>query len=176
MNSIPLGDAIASNVPVLDVHEVVAGKLVALLDRATARDLFDAAQLAEKEGLDTDKLRTAFVVYGATSRRDWRTVDLANLPGDTLDVRNYLIPLLRRSAVDDSTMTHVATLRQRALPLLEHVLPLTSAEVQFLNDINDRGVVEPALLTADETLADRIRTCPALMWKAQNVRQYKRFV
>jgi hypothetical protein len=70
-------------------------------------------------------------------------------------------------------MTDVATLRQRALPLLEHVLPLTSAEVQFLDNINDRGVIEPALLTANDTLADRIRACPALMWKVQNVRQYK---
>jgi hypothetical protein len=89
-------------------------------------------------------------------------------------VRNYLLPLLRRSAVDDRTMTDVTTLRQRALPLLERVLPLTLAEVQFLDDINDRGVIDPALLTADKTLADRIKTCSALMWKAQNVRQYKR--
>jgi hypothetical protein len=147
-----------------------------LLDRATARDLFDAAQLAEKAGLNTAKLRTAFVVYGAASRRDWRTVDLSNLPGDTVDVRNYLLPLLRGSAVDDRTMTDVATLRQRALPLLERVLPLTSVEVQFLDDINDRGVINPALLTADDTLADRIRICPALLWKAQNVRQYKGLV
>jgi hypothetical protein len=73
-------------------------------------------------------------------------------------------------------MTDVMTLKQRALPLLERVLPLTSAEVQFLNGINDRGAIEPALLTADETLADRIRTCPALLWKAQNVRQYKGLV
>ena len=88
-------------------------------------------------------------------------------------VINYLLPLLRRSAVDDRTMTDVATLRQRALPLLERVLPLTSVEVQFLDNINNRGVIEPALLTADKTLADRIRICPALMWKVQNVRQYK---
>jgi predicted nucleotidyltransferase component of viral defense system len=176
MNSMPVGETMASSIPVVDVHEVVAGKLVALLDRATARDLFDAAQLAEKAGLDTGKLRTAFVVYGAASRRDWRTVDLSNLPEDTVDVRNYLLPLLRGSAVDDRTMTDVATLRQRALPLLERVLPLTSAEVRFLDDINDRGVIDPALLTADDTLADRIRACPALMWKAQNVREYKGLV
>jgi len=176
MNSMSVGETMASSIPVVDVHELVAGKLVALLDRATARDLFDAAQLTQKEGLDTGKLRTAFVVYGAASRRDWRAVDLANLPGDTVDVRNYLLPLLRRSAMDDRTMTDVTTLRQRALPLLERVLPLTSTEVQFLNDINDRGVIDPALLTADDALADRIRICPALLWKAQNVRQYKGLV
>ena len=173
MNSMSVGETMASRIPVVDVHEVVAGKLVALLDRAAARDLFDVAQLAEKAGLDTAKLRTAFVVYGAASRRDWRTVNLSNLPGDTVDVRNYLLPLLRGSAVDDTTMTDVTTLRQRALPLLERVLPLTPAEIQFLDDINDRGVIDPDLLTVHDTLADRIRICPALLWKAQNVRQYK---
>ncbi len=173
MDSVFVGETMATGIPVVDIHELVAGKLVALLDRATARDLFDAAQFAKKADLDTGKLRTAFVIYGATSRRDWRTVGLANLPGDTLDVRNYLLPLLRRSAADDTTMTDVTTLRQQSLPLLERVLPRTPTEIQFLEHINDRGVIEPALLTSDDALADRIRICPALMWKAQNVRQYK---
>lgn len=173
MDSVFVGETRATAIPVVDVHELVAGKLVALLDRATARDLFDAAQFAEKAHLDTARLRIAFVVYGAASRRDWRTVGLANLPGDTVDVRNYLLPLLRRSATDDTTMTDVTTLRQRCLPLLERVLPLMPTEIEFLEYINDHGIIEPALLTSDAALADRIRVCPALVWKVQNVRQYK---
>lgn len=173
MDSVFVGETRATAIPVVDVHELVAGKLVALLDRATARDLFDAAQFAEKADLDTARLRIAFVVYGAASRRDWRTVGLANLPGDTVDVRNYLLPLLRRSATDSTTITDATALRQRCLPLLERVLPLLPSEIEFLEYINDRGIIEPALLTSDEALADRIRVCPALVWKTQNVRQYK---
>jgi hypothetical protein len=173
MDSFPVGETMATGTPLLDINEIVAGKMVALLDRATARDLFDSAQLAEKEGLDTNKLRTAFVVYGAASRRDWRTVGPANLPDDTVDVRNYLIPLLPHDRVDDREMTDVATLRRLALQLLERVFPLTSAEAQFLDGVNDHGIIDPGFLTTDAALADRIRSCPALMWKAQNVREYK---
>jgi hypothetical protein len=36
MNSMSVGETMASSIPVVDVHEAVAGKLVALLDRATA--------------------------------------------------------------------------------------------------------------------------------------------
>ncbi|NJO33062.1 MAG: hypothetical protein HC869_07835 [Rhodospirillales bacterium] len=42
MESRPLGDMRASDVLVLNLHEIVAGKLVALIDRHAARDLFDA--------------------------------------------------------------------------------------------------------------------------------------
>jgi hypothetical protein len=173
MDSFPVGEAMATGTPLLDMNEIVAGKMVALLDRATARDLFDSAQLARKDGLDTNKLRTAFVVYGAASRRDWRTVGPTNLPDDTLDVRKYLTPLLPRDKVDDRETTDVAALRRQALLLLERVLPLTSAEVQFLDGVNDHGIIDPGFLTTDVALADRIRSCPALLWKAQNVREYR---
>ena len=43
MSSIPLGRVTATGIPVIDLHEVVAGKLVALLDRRAARDLFGRA-------------------------------------------------------------------------------------------------------------------------------------
>lgn len=39
MSSTPLSEVEATGIPVLDLHEVVAGKLVALLDRTAASDL-----------------------------------------------------------------------------------------------------------------------------------------
>ena len=42
MESLPLGGMRAKDVLVLGLHEIVAGKLVALIDRHAARDLFDA--------------------------------------------------------------------------------------------------------------------------------------
>ncbi len=50
----------------------------ALLSRRQARDLFDCSNLFRLDGLDRERLRLAFVVYGAMSRKDWRTVT----PGD----------------------------------------------------------------------------------------------
>lgn len=45
LDSRALGDWRAEQVPVLDLHELAAGKLAALLSRTQARDLFDAQQL-----------------------------------------------------------------------------------------------------------------------------------
>ena len=38
--------------PVLDIHEIVAGKMVALVTRRAARDLFDAHRIIAMPGLD----------------------------------------------------------------------------------------------------------------------------
>jgi predicted nucleotidyltransferase component of viral defense system len=53
---------------VVDVHELAAGKLSALLSRRQARDLFDCSNLFRMDGLDRERLRLAFVVYDAMQR------------------------------------------------------------------------------------------------------------
>ena len=76
VDSRPVGGFQATEVPVLDIHELAAGKLAALLSRTASRALFDVSQLLRGGGLDAAKLRLAFVVYGGTSRRDWRTMSV----------------------------------------------------------------------------------------------------
>jgi hypothetical protein len=56
---------------------------------------------------------------------------------------------------------------------LSVILPFTDAERAFLDRLLDHGHVEPSLLTDDPALADRILRHPALLWKAQNVREFK---
>lgn len=41
-----------SRVFVLDLHEIIAGKIVALFDRHAARDLFDVRRILSIEGLN----------------------------------------------------------------------------------------------------------------------------
>jgi predicted nucleotidyltransferase component of viral defense system len=64
----------ATEIPVLDHHELAAGKLAALLSRRQARDLFDGHRILRMDEIDSNRLRTGFVVYGAMNRKDWRTV------------------------------------------------------------------------------------------------------
>lgn len=47
--------------PLLDIHELAAGKLSALFNRSASRDWFDAHYLLTQMPLDTKKLRLAFV-------------------------------------------------------------------------------------------------------------------
>ena len=95
MDSHSLAGWQAGAIPVVDIHELAAGKLAALLARRKARDLFDGSLLFSIDGLDIQRLRTAFVVYGAMNRKDWRTVSAADVVLDEAELHNQLLPALR---------------------------------------------------------------------------------
>lgn len=175
MDSRRLGGWQARRIPVLDLHELVAGKLCALLSRRRARDLFDVEQLLSMEGLDRGRLRIAFVAYGAMQRRDWREVSMDDVAFDRSELRRQLLPALRRGVVggsgeaDEYGDRPVSACRKG----LSAVLPFTDNERAFLDRVLDKGELVPALLTADEGLQDRIRNQPLLKWKALNVRRHR---
>ena len=54
--------------PVLDIHEIVAGKMVALVTRRTARDLFDAHRIVAMPDLDWAKIKVATLMIGASAK------------------------------------------------------------------------------------------------------------
>jgi predicted nucleotidyltransferase component of viral defense system len=60
----------ATDILLLDEHELAGGKLVALLTRTATRDLFDAYHLLTARPLNPAQLRLATLVYGAMSRTD----------------------------------------------------------------------------------------------------------
>ena len=62
-DSWPIGSYRATKVPVLDIHELAAGKMAALLARSACRDLFDVREILSRKDLDVTKLRLGFVVY-----------------------------------------------------------------------------------------------------------------
>ena len=92
MESLPLGDMRASDVLVLDLHEIVAGKLVALVDRHAARDLFDARRFLSIDKLDWNRIKAAVLAMGASGRRDWRAMSVDAIEGDPRELRNKLAP------------------------------------------------------------------------------------
>lgn len=159
----------------LDVHEIAAGKLAALLARRASRDLFDAHQLLTKGGLDRGKLRLAFVVYGAMSRKDWRTVSADDVDFDPSEAKNLLIPLLRGGAGQGKAAeAWAADLVRGCRKGLKAALPFGKREREFLDRLLDHGEIEPSLLTRDADLAGRISLHPGLRWKALNVRRFKK--
>jgi len=175
MDSRPVGIWQAVGIQVVDVHELAAGKLSALLSRRQARDLFDCSNLFRMGGLDRDRLRLAFVVYGAMSRKDWRTIALADVDVDTADLEQRLIPTLRAAGIEKIRKDRFGKgLVEDCRNLLSSLLPFTAQEQEFLDRMLDRGEIAPALLTGDEALQDSIRRHPLLEWKAVNVRGHKK--
>jgi len=170
-----VGSISAQSIPTLDIHELAAGKLAALCARKASRDLFDAHALLTDTNLDQDKLRLGFVVYGGFNRKDWRSVAIDDIAFEARELKNRLIPVLRRMdalAIGDPD-AFAEKLVEETRDALRVVLPLRENEVEFLNCLLDQGEVLPDLLTGDSDMATKIESHPALAWKAQNVRKHK---
>jgi hypothetical protein len=174
MESRPLGEMQASDVLVLDLHEIVAGKLVALVDRHAARDLFDARRILSIDGLDWKQIKTAVLAIGACGRRDWRTMSVDAIKGDPRELRQKLAICLPRDRfagkgdVDAWIEETVALCRERFAFLFD----LTANEREFLDSILARGEVDAGLLDVGPEIRTRIGNMPMLAWKCQHVRKH----
>jgi len=163
-------------VPVLDIHEIIGGKLVALVTRRTARDLFDAHRIIRLPSLDWSQVKLATLMIGASAGRfDWRTASPEMIGCDGGDITNKLITCLRYRYFDSFggpdvwIQTVTADCRTALAPLFQ----FTDAEKAFLHSVLEDGVINPSLLDAPEQVRSAIEVCPALRWKAQNVRAWK---
>ena len=174
-DSYPLGNFQARNIPVLDLHELAAGKLAALLARRQARDLFDSHRILKMDDLEHNRLRIAFVVYGGMNRKDWRTVSIKEVDFDTAELGRQLISALHVRTIQEksSPMEYGTRLVGECRKALSIVLPFTDAEQEFLDLLLDKGEIDSTILTADTKLQERIQRQPLLEWKALNVQRHK---
>jgi hypothetical protein len=169
-----LGPFRATQVPVLDIHELAAGKTAALMARSLARDIFDVRQMLSAPDLDHAKLRLAFVVYGGINRRDWREVAFDDVQADPDEIDRMLLPMLRADLAPSKTGASAWTrqLVEDCRDRLSAVLPLAPKEIEFLERLNDRGDIAPELLTTAPDMQAIIRVHPGLRWKALNVKKH----
>jgi predicted nucleotidyltransferase component of viral defense system len=176
VDSHPFGNFQAKKIPVLDLHEIVAGKLTALLSRGQARDLYDCYQILSMHDIKHDYLRIAFVVYGAMNRKDWRAISIEGIDFDASELARQLIPTLnieiQKKNIPPAKFGE--KLLDNCKKALSLVLPLKDTEVEFLNRLLGKGEIVPSILTSDKTLIRNIKNQPLLEWKALNVRQYKK--
>ena len=177
MDSHSLGSWRATGIPVVDIHELAAGKLTALLARQKARDLFDSRLIFSIEGLDFERLRTAFVVYGAMNRKDWRMVSAEDVSFDPRELSGQLLPALRTGGIQGiEAASYGGMLVDECREALSALLPFNDAERAFLDLLLDEGKIDASILTSDKTLQERIQVQPLLEWKAQNVRRHNRLL
>ncbi len=174
-NSSEVAGITAKSIPVLDIHELAAGKFVALLSRNAGRDLYDAHALITSEMLTPAVLRPIFTAYAGMSRLDFRQVALDRVSFGTNELRNQLLPVLRSSEVAriDDLDAWAEDLSSTCREKLDIVLPFSEEEMEFLNALQDRGEIRPELLTDDAEFKARISNHPMLRWKAINVKEHK---
>jgi len=159
------------HVPVLDIHELAAGKLSALFSRTASRDLFDAHYLLTKCDIDAKKLRTSFVIYLAMTEIRLSNLVPQYIEYNILDIRNRLLPVLRQMELPrgqiDLKKWAAKTLNElhEALSML---IPLNEEEVEFISLIRESGEIRPQLLTTDKHLIQAIQSHPAIIWVIKN--------
>jgi len=174
-NSIQLGAAHAKNVMVIDLHEIIAGKLVALLDRRAARDLFDARRIFTLENIDWGLVKAAMLAIGASGRNDWRKVSAGNIGAEPNELKQKLFICLPRTAfaeagsVDAWIDESVTLCCAEVAPLLA----LTESEQAFLDGVLDNGEIDASLLDVAPEIQNRIATMPMLRWKCSHVKKNK---
>ena len=110
------------------------------------------------------------------NRKDWRKVTVDDIDFEPNEMKNELIPTLRQSAADQIGDPQVWARRlvSECVEQLEPLIDFTPAEREFLDRLLDHGEIKPALLTRDESLADRMAQHPLLAWKAENVRRHRK--
>lgn len=98
--------------------------------------------------------------------------DVLSIPDD---YQQKLIPMLSKSVVDeyrksDFLPRFLESVEMNLSPLLAH----SDAEQEFLELILGHGEIRPDLITSDSTLKEKIEMHPGLLWKAKNVRAFRR--
>lgn len=153
-------------------EELLAGKLLALLERCAPRDAWDAANLAPEltNTLAARAFRSHFVAIAGILDHPLPSYGRGRLERRLTQrtVEEMLAPMLARGA-----RVSAADLLEHAWSRLQPLLVLEPEEQQFVDDL-DRGLLRPELLfPADPTAADRLSRHPALLWKARNARAHR---
>lgn len=176
-NSIKVENHFSAAIPTLDIHEIIAGKLAALFTRTAARDLYDVHQIfcQNNLNLDYEKLRLAFIVYGAMSRTNWLDISLEKISFEPQELHDNLLPVLSleetQGVKDLEKWAH--DLQIACKQALQFLFPFNTQEIEFLNLLNHHGEINAALLSTDLHMLSLIQSHPAIEWKAFNVKRIK---
>jgi predicted nucleotidyltransferase component of viral defense system len=158
---------------VLDIHELAAGKLHALLGREASRDLFDSHQLLTKWKFDPQKLRLAFVVYAAMERDGWQRITLENVKFRVKDIRDKLIPVLKTSEAPANSPRAVEVwanfLVDECRAALAKIINFQENEIEFLERLQKFGEIRPELISDNTDFCQRVLQHPSLHWRAKQV-------
>lgn len=156
--------------PVLDIHELAAGKLAALFARRTSRDLFDAHHLFKSNLLSIKKLKPVLIAYFSMTDVPTQSLSTEAINYDLADVYSQLLPLLNQHSFPKSRKEATGWILQMVEELkqyLSYILPLNEDDIRFIDGVRKRGEIDPYLITQDIYLARRIESHPAIFWAAK---------
>lgn len=150
----------------VDPLEIFASKIVALINRAAPRDLFDLNNML-KLGLfdesEQELLRKCVVFYSAIGTEDTPT----SFSFDSVlsirqnQIKTDLLPVLRNSTFFDAKAAE-----DTCVGFLKELLTLTEQETDFLRTFKAKQY-RPELLFSDCAILDRVSEHPMVLWKCE---------
>lgn len=175
-DSITIAGKKITNLQILDIHELAAGKLTALLERQTGRDFFDANELFKYAQIDKNKLRIIFVLYSAMcSKKNMLNLTINDISVDNRNLKNKLIPVMKNNFCDgfSSAEEWTAKLISNVQKGFDALLPYTSSEVDFIRSVTSGVDVNPKLFIDNESLVNfnLIKKHPALLWSKNRMKK-----
>lgn len=153
----------------LNPIEIYATKICALLDRTTARDLFDIYTLSKCDIFDKkekEMLRQCFLLeYIAICGYKLENMTIDNIEKlQRQDIRNKLLPTLRDR---NPRKSNIDVMKKAVREYLKDILIIDDSVKQFYDKFQ-QGIYEPELLFTDKQIIERIKTHPMIMWKLNN--------
>jgi predicted nucleotidyltransferase component of viral defense system len=153
--------------PVLEIHELAAGKLTALIERKAGRDFFDADAIFNNKSIDYEKLRLVFTLYSAMcTKKNLLDIKIEDITVDQEDLKNKLIPVMssrfdsNQSSMDKWIDSLLKNIQEGFLKLL----PFSKVESNFIHAVRSGSEIPAELLTKNSEMVETIRTHPALLW------------
>ncbi len=152
-------------------EEILAGKMLALLDRGAPRDLYDVASMAGgRFPYDPDLFRPVFVALSGVLDRavtSYAVPHRRTLSQAELD--EQLIPVLR-----GGEGPRQVDLTGAITPLVSKLVALSSEEQEYVERMQ-WGEFHPELVVKNRPdLLGQVRRHPGLLWKAENGRRRAR--
>ena len=149
--------------------EIYAAKICALLNRTTARDLFDVYTLSKYDLFDKKEkqlLKQCFMLeYIAINNYKLEDMDIERINKlEKKDIKTKLLPTLkdrnpRKSNVDE--------IKKEVREYLKDILVVDDNINKFYNKFQN-GIYEPELLFNDKKIIERVKKHPMVMWKLNN--------
>jgi hypothetical protein len=158
----------------LQLPELIAGKVSALIDRTAPRDLYDVARLAtatEAPRLDSGLARSVILHAVSLTDRFPFEVDPAGASDKFAEPTEVQVQELRSvlTAMDPASFDDM---RARVAAYLSPLSVLTPAEAEYMELLGSAGRHAPELLFgAWPDVAERARISPVVAWKVQNLRR-----
>ena len=166
------GELDRPRVRVVGFTELLAGKLLALLDRGAARDAWDVANLpgpATKE-LKSRWFRARFIALSAILVHPLANYRRQRI--ESLVTEHTVVEQLGPMLVADE-IPGAKDLVERAWAVVGPLLTLEANEKAYLAAVH-QAVLRAELLFPDEPAeAARIASHPAILWKVENVRAHR---